>query len=354
MGRVVKERSVKSGLPPGTLIHIGEKSDREIKVSVIDYGESHFEEKEIKALKECFYFTDPSIISWINLEGLHEIEVIRQLGECQGLHPLVLEDILNTDQRPKVEDYGDYLYIVLKMFRNGKGGEITSEQVSIILGANFVISFQEGISGDVFDPVRERIRNGKNKMRSMGADYLTYCLMDAIVDNYFVVLEETEEKIEALEAEVVADPSPETIKRLYKLKREMIFLRKAVWPMRELLAAMTRRDSKLISDPVGIYLRDVYDHVIQVIDIIEVSRDMLSGMLDIYLSSTNNRLNEVMRFLTVIATIFMPLSFLASLWGMNFKKMPELEMGWGYPVALCIMVSIAFAMVLWFRKKRWF
>ena len=354
MGRVVKERSVKSGLPPGTLIHIGEKSDREIRVSVIDYGESHFEEKEIKALKECFYFTDPSIISWINVEGLHEIEVIREVGGRQGLHPLVMEDILNTDQRPKVEDYGDYLYIVLKMFRNGKGGEIVSEQVSLILGANFVISFQEGISGDVFDPVRERIRNGKNKMRSLGADYLTYCLMDAIVDNYFVVLEETEEKIEALEEEVVADPSPETVRKMYKLKREMIFLRRAVWPLREVLAAMTRRESKLITDPVVIYLRDVYDHVIQVVDIIEVSRDMLSGMLDIYLSSSNNRLNEVMKFLTVIATIFMPISFLASLWGMNFKFMPELGLPWGYPLALCIMVSVAFAMLFWFREKRWF
>ena len=354
MGRVVKERSVKSGLPPGTLIHIGEKSDREIRVSVIDYGEKHFEEKEIKALKECFYFTDPSIISWINVEGLHEIEVIREVGGCQGLHPLVMEDILNTDQRPKVEDYGDYLYIVLKMFRNGKVGEIVSEQVSLILGANFVISFQEGIRGDVFEPVRERVRNDTSKVRSMGADYLTYCLMDAIVDNYFVVLEETEEKIEALEEEVVADPSPETVRKMYKLKREMIFLRRAVWPLREVLAAMTRRDSKLISDPVGIYLRDVYDHVIQVADIIDVSREMLSGMLEIYLSSTNNRLNEVMKFLTVIATIFMPLSFLASLWGMNFKNMPELEMRWGYPVALCLMFSVALAMVLWFRKKRWF
>jgi magnesium transporter len=354
MGRVVKERSVKSGLPPGTLIHIGEKSDREIRVSVIDYGKTRFEEKEIKVLKECFYYTDPSIISWINVEGLHEIEVIREVGGCQGLHPLVMEDILNTDQRPKVEDYGDYLYIVLRMFSNGKGGEIASEQVSIILGANFVISFQEGIRGDVFDPVRERIRSDTSKLRSMGADYLAYSLMDAIVDNYFVVLEETGEKIEALEEEVVADPSLETVRKLYKLKREIIFLRKGIWPLREVLAAMTRRDSKLISDPVGIYLRDVYDHVIQVIDIIEVSRDMLSGMLEIYLTSSNNRLNEVMKLLTVIATIFMPLSFLASLWGMNFRTMPELEMRWGYPAALCFMFSVALAMVLWFRKKRWF
>jgi magnesium transporter len=353
MARVVKERSVKSGLPPGTLIHIGEKSDREIRVSVIDYGETLFEEKEIKSLNECFYYTDPSIISWINVEGLHEVEVIRAVGGFQGLHPLVLEDVLNTDQRPKMEDYGDYLYIVLKMFHKGKGGEIATEQVSIILGANFVISFQEGIRGDVFDPVRERVRNGAGKVRTMGADYLAYSLMDSIVDNYFVVLEETGEKIDALEDEVVSDPSQETVRKLYKLKREMIFLRKGIWPLRELLAAMTRRESKLISDQVVIYLRDVYDHVIQVVDIIEVSREMLSGMLDIYLSSSNNRLNEVMKFLTVIATIFMPLSFLASLWGMNFKVMPDLELPWGYPMAICVMVSIAIAMVLWFRRKRW-
>jgi magnesium transporter len=353
MQRVVKERSVKSGLPPGTLVHIGEKSDREIRISVTDYSETVCEEKEITALKECFYFTDPSIKSWINVEGLHEIEVIQQVGECQGLHPLVLEDILNTDQRPKLEDYGEYLYIVLKTFRNDKGGDIVTEQVSLILGANFVITFQEGIRSDIFSSIRERIRNGKGRVRSMGTDYLTYCFMDAIVDNYFVVLEQAEERIEVLEDEVVTKPSPETVQKLHKLKREMIFLRKAVWPLREVLAAMTRRESKLITDPVMIYLRDVYDHVIQVIDIIEVCRDMLSGMLDIYLSSMSNRLNEVMKFLTVIATIFMPLSFLASMWGMNFKNMPELDSKWGYPIALGIMASVAVSMIVWFRKKRW-
>jgi magnesium transporter len=353
MQRVVKERSVKSGLPPGTLVHIGEKSDREIRISVTDYSETTCEEKEISALKECFYFTDPSIKSWINVEGLHEIEVIQQVGECQGLHPLVLEDILNTDQRPKLEDYGEYLYIVMKMFRKGDGTDIITEQVSLILGVNFVISFQEGIRGDVFDPVRERIRSGKGKLRSMGADYLAYSLMDAIVDNYFVVLEEAEERIEVLEDEVVAKPTPETVQKLHKLKREMIFLRKAVWPLREVLAAMTRRDSKLITEPVMIYLRDVYDHVIQVIDIIEVSRDMLSGMLDIYLSSMSNRLNEVMKFLTVIGTIFMPLTFLVGVYGMNFKYLPELEWHYGYYGVWIFMVALSLAMVLYFKRKRW-
>jgi magnesium transporter len=354
MGRVIKERSVKSGLPPGTLVHIGDKSGREIRVTVTDYGESLFEEKGIKAFEECFHNSDPSVTSWINVEGLHEVEVIRQFGECRELHPLVLEDILNTDQRPKIEDYGEYLYIVMKVFRTGVSGDVSTEQVSIILGTNFVISFQEGIDGDFFASVRDRIRSGKGKLRSMGADFLTYCLMDSIVDNYFAVLEGCEDKIESLEEEVVSDPSPETVRKLYKLKREMIFLRKGVWPLREVLASMTRRESKLISDSVGIYLRDVYDHVIQVIDIIEVSRDMLAGMLDIYLSSMSNRLNEIMKFLTLIATIFMPISFLASLWGMNFKSMPELGLSWGYPMALGIMFSVAFALVVWFRKKHWF
>jgi magnesium transporter len=353
MGRVVKERSVKSGLPPGTLIHIGEKSDREIKITVIDYSEALYEEKEIKALKECFYHTDPSIISWINVEGLHEIEVIQRVGECEGLHPLVLEDILNTDQRPKLEDFGEYLYIVLKMLRKGEGTDIATEQVSLILGVNFVISFQEGIKGDVFDPIRERIRNGKGKLRSMGADYLAYSLMDAIVDNYFVVLEVTEERIELLEEEVMVSPSAETVRKLHKLKRDMIFLRKSVWPLREVLAAMTRRESKLISDQVALYLRDVYDHVIQVIDIIEVSRDILSGMLDIYLSSMSNRLNEVMKFLTMIGTIFMPLTFLVGVYGMNFKYLPELEWHYGYCAVWIFMVALSVAMILYFKRKRW-
>jgi magnesium transporter len=353
MGRVTKARSVKSGMPPGTLVHIGKKSDRELRITSTEYNESSCKEEKIRAFKECFVLTDPACVSWINVEGLHDIEAIRQIGECQGLHPLVLEDVLNTDQRPKLEDYGEYLYIVLKSFRKWEGEDIVTEQTSIILGANFVISFQEGTNGDIFAPIKERIRNGKGKLRSMGADFLTYCLMDAIVDNYFTVLEEAEERIEAIEEEVVENPSQETVRKLHKLKREMIFLRKGVWPLREVLAAMTRRESKLITEPVVVFLRDVYDHTIQVIDIIEVSRDILAGMLDIYLSSMSNRLNEVMKFLTVIATIFMPLSFLTSMWGMNFKQMPELDLRWGYPMALGIMAVVAFSMVAWFRKKRW-
>jgi magnesium transporter len=353
MAKIIKDRSAKKGLPPGTLVHIGEKSDREIAISVIDYSEAGCEEKEIKVLKECFYYTDSTIVSWINVEGLHEIEIIRQMGDCQGLHPLVLEDILNTDQRPKVEDFGDYLYIVLKMLRIGAEGEIVTEQVSLILGANFVISFQEGIEGDVFTSIRERLRSGKGKIRGMGADYLVYSLMDAVIDNYFVVLESVGERIEELEDEVVADPRPETVRKIHQLKREVILLRKAVWPLREVIGALERREFRLVSEQVVVYLRDLYDHTIQVIDTIEASRDMLAGMLDVYLSSISNRMNEIMKFLTIIGTIFIPLTFIAGVYGMNFQNMPELHWRWGYFGALGLMLAVSIFLLVYFRRKNW-
>jgi magnesium transporter len=353
MAKILKGRSAKSGLPPGTLVHIGDKSDREIKITVMDYHEGGCEEKEIKALKECFYYTDTDIVSWIDVEGLHEIEIIRQVGDCQGLHPLVLEDILNTDQRPKLEDFGDYLYIVLKMLRNGAGGEIVSEQVSLILGSNFVISFQEGMEGDVFNPVRERLRNGKGRIRGMGADYLAYSIMDAIIDNYFVVLEQVGERIEELEVKVLTDPRPETARQIHRLKRDMIFLRKAVWPLREVIGALERRESKLVTEQVVVYLRDLYDHTIQVIDTIEASRDMLAGMLDIYLSSISNRMNEIMKFLTIIGTIFIPLTFIVGVYGMNFQNMPELHWQWGYFYCLGLMVAVTVFLLVYFKRKKW-
>lgn len=353
MAKIIKGRSVKSGLPPGTLVHIGEKSEREIRITVIDYSPAGCEEKEIKGLNECFYYTDTSIVSWIDVEGLHEVEIIQQMGDRQGLHPLVLEDILNTDQRPKVEDFGDYLYIVLKMLRTSAGGEIITEQVSLILGANFVISFQEGVEGDVFTPIRERLRSGKGKIRATGADYLAYSLMDAIVDNYFVVLENVGERIEELEDGVVADPRPETVRKIHQLKREVILLRKAVWPLREVIAALERRESRLVSEQVVVYLRDLYDHTIQVIDTIEASRDMLAGMLDVYLSSISNRMNEIMKFLTIIGTIFIPLTFIAGLYGMNFQNMPELHWKWGYLACLGLMGGVSVAMLAYFKRKKW-
>jgi magnesium transporter len=292
-------------------------------------------------------------VTWINIDGLHQIEILEKIGECYGLHPLVLEDILNTDQRPKMEDYSNYIYIVLKMLDQGnKSNEIATEQISLILGPNFVFSFQEK-EGDVFDPIRERIRNGKGRIRKMGADYLAYALLDSIVDNYFIILEKLSEKIEYLEEKLITRPTPETLQTIHHIKREMIFLRKAIWPLREVIGGLERNESSLIKESTKIYLRDIYDHTIQTIDTIETFRDMVSGMLDIYLSSVSNRLNSVMKVLTIIATIFMPLTFLAGIYGMNFKYMPELEWGWGYPVLWLIMIGIGIFMLAYFKKKNW-
>jgi magnesium transporter len=352
MPKLIKKRSKKAGLPPGSLVHIGEKKVEEVKITIIDYDETHYQEKEAKTIEECFTFKDKPTVTWINVEGIHQVEILEKLGECYGFHPLILEDILNTDQRPKTEDFGDYLYIVLKMLYPNNS-EVVTEQISLILGPNFVISFQEGIKGDVFDPVRERIRTAKGKIRQLGADYLAYSLIDSIVDHYFIILEKLGENIEFLEEKLITSPTPETLQTIHNLKREMIFLRKSVWPLREVISGLERGESFLIKESTRIYLRDVYDHTIQVIDNVETFRDMLSGMLDIYLSSVSNRLNAVMKVLTIIATIFMPLTFLAGLYGMNFKYMPELSWPWGYPLALFIMLAIAVSMLVYFRKKKW-
>jgi magnesium transporter len=353
MPKLIKKRSKKAGLPPGTLIHIGEKKTEELKITVIDYEETHFEEREVKRVEECFVFKDKPTVTWMNVDGLHQVEILEKLGECYGLHPLVLEDILNTDQRPKMEDYGEYIYIVLKALDyNDKSNEIETEQISLILGSNFVFSFQER-EGDTFDPIRERIKTGKGRIRRMGADYLAYALLDSIIDNYFIILEKLGEKIELLEEKLVTQPAPETLRTIHYLKREMIFLRKAVWPLREVINGLERGESSLIKESTRVYLRDVYDHTIQTIDTIETHRDMVSGMLDIYLSSVSNRLNSVMKVLTIIATIFMPLTFLAGVYGMNFKYMPELEWRWGYPFIWLIMVGIGVLMLIFFRKKKW-
>ena len=354
MPQLLKKRSKKAGLPPGTLIHIGEKKVEEPKITIFDYDDQHVEEREVKVLEECFVFREKPAITWINVEGVHQVEMIEKLGECYGFHPLVLEDILNTDQRPKMEVYGDYIYIVLKMLLGGNTNSlIKAEQVSLILGSNFVISLQEGREGDVFNPVRERIRSGKGLIRKMGADYLAYSLLDTIVDNYFLILEKLGEKVELIEEELVTYPTTKTLQEIQKFKNEMIFVRRSVWPLREVISGMGRKESPLIKESTEIYLRDVYDHTVQVMDTIEIYREMLSGMLDIYLSSVSNRLNSVMKVLTIIATIFMPLTFIAGIYGMNFKYMPELEWRWGYPAIWLFVVIIGISMLIYFRKKKW-
>jgi magnesium transporter len=292
-------------------------------------------------------------VTWINIDGVHDVEVIEKIGRHFDIHPLVLEDILHTGQRPKMENFESYLFIVIRMlYYDDEKHETTSEQVSLLVGKNFVISFQEMV-GDVFDNVRDRIRGGKARIVKEGADYLAYSLLDTIVDSYFSILEKTGDRIEILEEKLISDPSPETLSIIQKIKREMIFLRRSVWPLREVISSLERDESEIIHESTHVYLRDVYDHTIQVIDTVEALRDMIAGMLDIYLSSVSNRMNEVMKVLTIIATIFIPLTFIAGVYGMNFEFMPELKMRWSYPVVWMVMGVVGILMLGYFKRKRW-
>ena len=353
MRRIIKRRPRRVGLPPGTLVHIGERKAEKVRIRIIDYDGERFEEMEAKTVEESFPFRDKPTLTWINVDGIHDPEIIEKLGKHFAAHPLILEDILDTEQRPKMEDFEEYIFVVLKMVSyDAKKNEIESEQVSIIVGSNYVISFQEK-EGDVFDPVRERIRNGKGRIRKMGADYLAYALMDAIVDNYFVILETFGEKIGIVEEELVSDPTQKTSQSIHALKGNMVSLRKSIWPLREVISRLERGESPLIKEATGIYFRDVYDHTIQVIDSIETFRDMLSGMFDMYLSSISNKMNEVMKVLTIIATIFIPLTFIAGVYGMNFKYMPELGWRWGYPAIWAVIVIVAVLMFVNFKRRKW-
>lgn len=342
----------KIGAPPGSLIYTGERRE-DFEISIIDYDGTDYKEFKSDKIEDCFPFKDSQTVTWINIIGLHKTDVVESIGMHYGIHPLILEDILNVHQRPKIEYFDDYIFVVVKMlFYNENSLCIESEQVSIILGRNYVITFQERI-GDVFDIVRERIRNNKGIIKKNKADYLLYSLIDVIVDNYFIILEKIGDKVEDLEDGVILSPSPETAKLIHRLKRDLIEVRKSIWPLREILTALSKGESSLIHKKTIAYFRDVYDHTIQVIDTVETFRDMASGLLDIYLSSISNRMNEVMKVLTIIATIFIPLTFIAGIYGMNFKYMPELEREWGYPAILIVMLIIGIGMVLFFRKRKW-
>jgi magnesium transporter len=348
MAKSLKKRFKRISIRPESA-----KLKEPVKITVIDYNETGFEQKEVVSVEECFAFRDKPTVTWINVDGIQEAQVIEKLANCFGLHPLILEDICDVEQRPKFEDLGSYIYIVIKMLSyDEEDSEVKIEQMSLILGNNFVISFQETV-GDVFGPIRERIKNSKGRHRKMGADYLAYSLIDATVDNYFNILDEFGQRIEFLEEEIISRPDQQVLKEVYNLKREIIFLRKSIWPLRELVRSLERSESSLIRDTTRIYLRDVYDHVIQVSDSMEVFREMLTGMIEMYLSSLSNKLNEVMKVLTVIATIFMPLTFITGIFGMNFRYIPGLERSWGFPVSLLIMIITALFMVRHFQKRQW-
>jgi len=352
MLKIIHRRSKKAGLPPGSLVYVGDTVPKKARMVVIDYDEANHLEKEVGTVEECLPFRERPTVTWINVDGL-DVDRIEEIGRRFELHPLLMEDVLNTEQRPKLDDYGSYVFFVLRMLQyDEKGSAIDSEQVSLVLGRSYVLSFQESI-GDIFDPLRERIRNGKGVVRSRGADYLAYCLIDAVVDGYFSILERVGDRLEELEDELVVNPGIETLHAIHRLKRQVTMLRKSVWPLREVINRLDRMGSGLIEEGTRVYLRDVYDHTIQVIDAIETYRDLLSGMLEIYLSSISNRMNEIMKVLTIIGTIFIPLTFIAGLYGMNFRYMPELGLPWAYPAILMLMSIIGIIMVIYFRGKKW-
>ena len=353
MAKLVKKISKKAGLPPGTLVHVGEDQKEKVKLRLIDFTEDQFEEKELHTIFESFPYKDKESVTWLDIVGVHEVDVIGALGKHYSLHPLLLEDVMNTDQRPKLDDYEDYLCLFLKILSyDDSNHRLRVEQISLVLGPRFVFTFQER-DNPVFEPVRDRLRKAKGRIRKLGADYLAYSLIDAVVDNYFIILEKFAERIETLEEDLVSDPKPETLHQIHRLKREMIYLRKSAWPLREVANVLEKSESELVRPATKIFLRDIYDHAIHIIDSIETYREMLSSMLDIYLSSISNRMDQVMKVLTIIATIFMPLTFLAGVYGMNFKYMPELDSRWGYPAVLALMAALGGGMLLGFRKKGW-
>jgi magnesium transporter len=351
----------KAGLPPGTAIHIGEiKTDR-VRISVIDYNQERLENREVEDVSECrLLAARRDTVTWINVDGLHQVDVLEKVAQCFQLHPLTLEDILNTNQRPKLDIFDDYIYLVVRMpWLDQEQGEIGFEQVSFIVSGTQLITFQER-EGDTFDTVRTRITKGMGRIRKMGTDYLLYSLVDSVVDNYFVLLERIGEEIEDLELELVANPVPATMQRINLLKREMVMMRKAVWPLREVISGLQREDVPFVGDSIRFFLKDLYDHTIQVIDTVETFRDVISGMLDIYLSSISNRMNEIMKVLTIFAALFIPLTFIAGVYGMNFNpvaspfNMPELNWYFGYPMALGLMALVAGGMLYFFKRKGWY
>jgi magnesium transporter len=347
------KRSEKAGLPPGTLMYVGEEKAGKPRITIMDYDAAGFLEKEVSSVEECFPFKETSTVTWINVDGVHDAAVIEKLGARFDLHPLVLEDIMATTQRPKVEDLGNAVYVVLRMIEYDEtSGGTSADQLSLILGRNYVLTFQE-TPGDCLDPVRVRIRGGKGRIRKMGPDYLAYAVIDAVVDNYFFVLEKLGERIDTLEEQLIAEPRRELLGEIHALKREMIELRKSVWPLREVVSGLERSESPLIGKSTDVFLRDLYDHAIQVIDTVESFREMLSSMVETYLSSLSNRMNEIMKVLTIISTIFIPITFLVGLYGMNFVNFPEIRWRWGYAFVWLLIIASVAGMFAFFRRKKW-
>lgn len=353
MTSLFRHRIKKIGLPPGTLFIDPALATSSVKISVIDYDATTFVEKKDVSPNECLQFLKTPANTWIEICGSSDVQMMQKIGNHFGLHPLLLEDIITLDQRPKLDDYKNTIFIVMRrLLYDEKTRKMTSEQISLVLGKNYVISFQESLD-NFFEPIKERLRKENSSMRKMGPDYLTYALMDILVDNCFIILEKIDQNFSNLEEELINSPKKETLNKIQKSKRDIILLRKSVWPFREVVSQFRRLESPLIQDSTKLYLHDVYDHTIQAIDTIESLRDLAGSMLEIYLSNINQRLNEIIKFLTIVATIFSPLTFITGFYGMNLTKLPLLNSIWGLWMVIGIMLAVTSGMLFYFYKRKW-
>lgn len=360
----MSDRRTKLGLPPGSLIHLGDNKDQKVTITAFDFTEEKYEEISPVDIAQIAKYKNNETVSWLNIDGIHDSKIIQQIGESFCLHPLLLEDLMNPHHRPKIEDFDDYLYFTLKMIAfNKRTKEIESEQVSFVLGDGWVLSFQE-TPGDIFDPIRDRIRNQKGRVRRKKSDYLVYALIDVIVDHYFIIIDELDDQIEALEEDVLSEKERVVIKEIQRLKKDLVFLRKSIIPIRDAVGNLQKGTSRLIDEKTTYYLKDVYDHTLHISDSIEIYREMLNNTMEVHLSALSNRMNKVMKVLTVISTIFMPLTFIVGIYGMNFHSedregnplpwnMPELYSPYGYLGVMLAMLLIGIGMLYILRRNKW-
>lgn len=351
MANIIKKMSSHKGLAPGTLIKSKIDLKNKTAIELIDYNKNNYNEKNTEEISSVLNYLKNDSVTWLNINSIQDTETIKLIGDSLNIHSLVLEDISNPATRPKLEDFGDYIFISAKMVYV-VDESIKVEHISFIMGKNYVISFQEQ-KGDVFDFVRNRIRNNKGYIRNMSSDYLAFALLDAIIDNYFLIIETLGDKVENIENLLLSNPTPKTLQSIHELKRNTIIIRKTIFPLREVISILERGESKLINNSSKKFFKNIYEHTIQVIDGVEALRDIISGMQDVYLSTLSNKMNEVMKTLTIIATIFIPLTFVAGIYGMNFKFMPELEWNMGYFAILFIMFLITIGMLAFFKHKKW-
>ena len=356
---IVVHRRSAPGSSPGLVVADPEQPKPEIHA--ISYGADGLDDKMVASADEAFAFVGRREMTWINVEGLGDADTIERFGELFGLHRLALEDTVNVHQRAKVEDYGDVLFIVLRMVHCGDvgGRRCGTEQISLFLGPNWVLTFQEGHPGDSFDRVRTRIRDPQGRLRTLGSDYLAYALIDATIDNYYPVLEVYAERLDELEDQVLEAKHVRAIDRLHEVKADLLILRRAIWPLRDAMAYLAREETRRFSDATRPYLRDCYDHIVQVVELVETYRELTADLRDLYMSSLSNRINETMRVLTIISTIFIPITFIAGIYGMNFDyqesplNMPELHWYFGYPLAWAAMIATAAGMLIYFYRQGW-